>query len=82
MYKVKVNVYLKENILDPQGKAVGNALHQLGFAETQSVRIGKYVQLILDDVTDVENRVKQMCKQLLVNDVMEDMEFTIEKIQS
>ena len=82
MYKVKVNVYLKENILDPQGKAVGNALHQLGFTETQSVRIGKYVQLILDDVTDIENRVKKMCKQLLVNDVMEDMEFTIEKIQS
>ncbi len=82
MYKVKVNVYLKENILDPQGKAVGNALHQLGFVETKSVRIGKHVQLILDDVHDIENRVKQMCKQLLVNDVMEDMEFTIEKMHS
>lgn len=82
MYKVKVNVYLKENILDPQGKAVGNALHQLGFAETKSVRIGKHVQLILEDVQDIENRVKQMCKQLLVNDVMEDVEFTIEKMHS
>ena len=82
MYKVKVSVYLKENILDPQGKAVGNAMHQLGFTETKSVRIGKHVQLILDEVADVENRVKDMCKQLLVNDVMEDMEFTIEKIHS
>ena len=82
MYKVKVNVYLKENILDPQGKAVGNALHQLGFVETQSVRSGKHVQLMLEDVHDIENRVKQMCKQLLVNDVMEDMEFTIEKMHS
>jgi phosphoribosylformylglycinamidine synthase PurS subunit len=82
MYKVKVNVYLKENILDPQGKAVSNALHQLGFAEVQSVRVGKHIQLLLDDVTDLENRVKSMCSQLLVNEVMEDMEFSIEKINS
>jgi phosphoribosylformylglycinamidine synthase len=82
MYKVKVNVYLKENILDPQGKAVSNALHQLGFAEVQSVRVGKHIQLLLDDVTDLESRVKSMCSQLLVNEVMEDMEFSIEKINS
>lgn len=82
MYKVKVNVYLKENILDPQGKAVSNALHQLGFAEVQSVRVGKHIQLLLDDVTDLESRVKSMCSQLLVNEVMEDMELSIEKINS
>ena len=81
MYKVKVNVYLKENILDPQGKAVNNALHQLGFAEVESVRVGKYIQLITQDINDIETRVQDMCKQLLVNDVMEDMDFSVEKIK-
>jgi phosphoribosylformylglycinamidine synthase PurS subunit len=82
MYKVKVNIYLKENILDPQGKAVNHALQQLGFSEVESVRVGKHVQLLLSDVDDLENRVKSMCSQLLVNEVMEDMDFSIEKINS
>ena len=78
MYKIKINVYLKENILDPQGKAVGNALQQLGFNEVNAVRIGKYIE-VLSDTAD-ELRVKDMCRQLLVNDVMEDVAFTIEKL--
>lgn len=78
MYKIKINVYLKENILDPQGKAVGNALHQLGFQEVSSVRIGKYIELLSSDVD--EARIKEMCRQLLVNDVMENMDYTIEKM--
>lgn len=79
MYKVKVNVYLRENILDPQGKAVNNALHQLGFAEVQNVRVGKCIQLLVEDDAAIEQRVKEMCRQLLVNDVMEEMDFSIEK---
>jgi phosphoribosylformylglycinamidine synthase subunit PurS len=78
MYKIKVHVYLKENILDPQGKAVTNALHQLGFNEVQTVRVGKYFQLFTDNVEDLEGRIKSMCQKLLVNEVIEDVDFTIE----
>lgn len=78
MYKIKVHVYLKENILDPQGKAVTNALHQLGFNEVQTVRVGKYFQLFTDNVDDIESRIKSMCQKLLVNEVIEDVDFTIE----
>lgn len=82
MFKIKINVYLKENILDPQGKAVNNALHQLGFDHVSSVRVGKYIEIISHDADHLENKVKEMCRQLLVNDVMEDVHFTIEKIGS
>ena len=80
MYTIKINVYLKDNILDPQGKAVGNALHQLGFSEVSSVRIGKYIEIRCNETEPTEDLIKNMCRQLLVNDVMEDADFTIEKL--
>jgi phosphoribosylformylglycinamidine synthase PurS subunit len=79
MYNIDIQVYLKENILDPQGKAVHQALHQLGFSEVSSVRVGKYIRLQTEDIDNLEERIKSMCSQLLVNEVVEDMSFSIEK---
>lgn len=77
--KVKVNVYLKNGILDPQGKAVHHALEALDFKKVKEVRIGK--QIILDIDVDSEESAKveatNMAKKLLVNQVTENFDIEI-----
>ncbi|MRX72654.1 phosphoribosylformylglycinamidine synthase subunit PurS [Bacillus lacus] len=80
MYKVKVYVTLRESILDPQGGAVKGALHSMSYTEVQDVRVGKYLELILeDDGRDPAGAVKEMCEKLLANTVIEDYRFEIEE---
>jgi len=72
--KARIHVKLKPGVLDPQGKAIGNALKSLGFEGVEEVRQGKLIELDLAD-TDREAafaRVETMCKQLLANPVIED----------
>jgi phosphoribosylformylglycinamidine synthase subunit PurS len=72
--KARVHVRLKAGVLDPQGKAIGNALKSLGFAGVDEVRQGKLIELDLAD-TDPQAaraRVEAMCQQLLANPVIED----------
>ena len=73
-----VNVFLKEGVLDPQGKAAHHALDSLGFEGVKDVRIGKQIILNLDteDRTKAEAEVQEMCETLLANTVIED--YTIE----
>ncbi len=73
-----VNVFLKEGVLDPQGKAAHHALDSLGFDDVKDVRIGKQIilQLDTDDKIKAEAEVKEMCETLLANTVIED--YTIE----
>jgi phosphoribosylformylglycinamidine synthase PurS subunit len=74
----KVYVTPKRGVLDPQGKAVANALHALGFAEVDDVRIGKYVEIRLGGSRDdLSARVRAMCEKLLANQVIEDFRFEI-----
>ena len=73
-----VNVFLKDGVLDPQGKASHHALDSLGFDGVADVRIGKQIiiKLDTDDKTKAEAEVKEMCETLLANTVIED--YTIE----
>ncbi len=73
-----VNVFLKEGVLDPQGKAAHHALDSLGFDGVKDVRIGKQIvlQLETDDKSKAQAEVKEMCETLLANTVIED--YTIE----
>jgi len=73
-----VNVFLKEGVLDPQGKAAHHALDSLGFDDVKDVRIGKQIilQLDTDDKVKAEAEVREMCETLLANTVIED--YTIE----
>jgi len=79
MYRAKVFVTLRESILDPAGTAVKGSLHRLGFDEVRDARIGKYIELRLESVNDVDSRVRRMCEKLLANTVMEDFTFEIEE---
>ncbi|MBR8658915.1 phosphoribosylformylglycinamidine synthase subunit PurS [Brevibacillus sp. NL20B1] len=79
MCKAVVYVTLRQSVLDPQGHAVKGALHTLGFDEVKDVRIGKYMELVLDtaDRAQAEERVRAMCEKLLANTVIEDYRFNI-----
>jgi phosphoribosylformylglycinamidine synthase len=79
----KVYVTPKRGVLDPQGKAVAQALHALGFDEVGDVRIGKYMEIRLDvENTDAAGeRVREMCRKLLANGVIEDFRFEIADAQ-
>ena len=77
--KIRVLVRLKPGIMDVQGAAVKRALTGLGFSEVADLRIGKVIELDLDDAPgDAHARVREMCRQLLANPVLED--FTIETV--
>ncbi|TZG26091.1 phosphoribosylformylglycinamidine synthase subunit PurS [Sphingomonas montanisoli] len=74
--KTRVYVTLKGGVLDPQGKAIQNALGGLGFSGVNDVRAGKLIELEHDDdVTDAA--IEDMCKKLLANTVIEN--FRIER---
>lgn len=72
--KARVHVRLKAGVLDPQGKAIGNALAALGFTGIGEVRQGKLIELDLaeTDPARARERVEAMCKELLANPVIED----------
>ena len=76
--KAIVNVFLKEGVLDPQGKATRHALEAMKFKGVKNVRIGKQIVIDLDlnDREEAKKEVKEMCETLLANTVIED--YTIE----
>ncbi|TGB01043.1 phosphoribosylformylglycinamidine synthase subunit PurS [Halobacillus salinus] len=80
MRKVKVYITLKEGVLDPQGKAVQNSLESLEFGGVKDVRVGKYMELMIEDSKDIDKEVDQMCDKLLANPVIEDYSYTIEEV--
>ncbi|AFK54096.1 phosphoribosylformylglycinamidine synthase subunit PurS [Tistrella mobilis] len=79
MMKARVHVTLKPGVLDPQGKAIANALHGLGYAEAGEVRLGKYIELDVDaaDAATARSRVAEMCERLLANTVVENYAIEI-----
>lgn len=76
----RVYVTPKVGVLDPQGKAVQHSLHALGYPEVAEVRIGKYLEVHLAEVSreSAEVRLREMCERLLANRVIEDYRFEIE----
>lgn len=76
--RARVTVYPRREILDPQGKAIENALRRVGFPGVESVRAGKSfdIQLATTDPQAAQAELKAMCEKLLANLVVED--FTVE----
>jgi len=77
--KARIHIRLKPEVLDPQGKAIGNALKGLGFAGVGEVRQGKLIELELADTDPLaaRARVEEMCRQLLANPVIENYAIDI-----
>lgn len=72
--KARVTVMLKSGVLDPQGKAIGQALNRLGFDGVGDVRQGKVIELDIDarDQTSAHAKLSEMCEKLLANTVIEN----------
>jgi phosphoribosylformylglycinamidine synthase len=77
--KARVFVTLKNGVLDPQGKAIGHALNNLGFAAVGNVRQGKLIEIELAETDEAKARaeIKEMCEQLLANTVIETFDIEL-----
>ena len=78
--KARVHITLKNGVLDPQGKAIENALGGMGFSEISEVRQGKYIEIVLADISPAAARasVESMCEKLLANTIIENYEIDLE----
>lgn len=76
-FRVAVHITPRRGILDPQGKAVTDALHTLGFGAVQDVHVGRHVviEVDADDRATAERSTREMCERLLANPVIEDFEI-------
>jgi phosphoribosylformylglycinamidine synthase len=77
--KAIVTVMLKDGVLDPQGKAIGHALHTLGFPQVGEVRAGKIIELDLTetDAAAAKRAAEEMAQKLLANTVIESFKVEI-----
>lgn len=79
--KATVFVRLKGEVLDPQGDAVKRAMHTLGFEGVKGVRIGKLIEIEIDDAAaaapDLAARLRKMADEMLANTVIEDYEIKL-----
>jgi len=77
--KAKIHITLKNGVLDPQGRAIAGALHNMGFAQVADVRQGKYIEVEVKetDRKKAESAVEKMCAGLLANTVVENYRYEI-----
>ncbi len=78
LYRVGVHIAPRRGILDPQGKAIADALHSLGFETLSSARAGKHIvlELTASDENAAGELARAMCSRLLANPVTEDFEIS------
>jgi phosphoribosylformylglycinamidine synthase subunit PurS len=78
--KATVTVMLKNGVLDPQGKAIGHALNNLGFASVGEVRAGKVFELELTETDPGRARAQaeDMAQRLLANTIIESFQVSVD----
>lgn len=76
-FRIAVHITPRRGLLDPQGKAVGDALRTLGFNAVKNVHVGRYIVIETEayDAIAAEETVSDMCRKLLANPVTEDFEI-------
>ena len=77
--KARIHITLKKGVLDPQGRAIQQALAGLGFDAVAEVRQGKYIEIELgaSDAETARATVTDMCEKLLANTVIENYDIEI-----
>ena len=78
--KISATVTLKKDVLDPQGKVVGQTLKNMGYKNVINVRQGKYFEIELDepDKEKAKKMVEEISKKLLTNMIIEDYTINLE----
>ncbi len=81
-YLAKIKVTLRQSILDVQGKAVDHALKNLGYRTVESIRIGKYIEVTIneEEIVEAERIGNEISMKLLSNPVMENYSMELEHI--
>jgi phosphoribosylformylglycinamidine synthase subunit PurS len=76
-FRIAVHITPRKGLLDPQGKAVSDALNTLGFNGVKQVHVGRYIVIEADarDAIAAEESAAEMCRKLLANPVTEDFEI-------
>ncbi len=79
--KARIRITLKNGVLDPQGKAIQNALSALGIAGVEDVRQGKYIEVELSETSEERAKatIERMCKDLLANSVIENYAYELQR---
>ncbi|MEI7747555.1 MAG: phosphoribosylformylglycinamidine synthase subunit PurS [Chlorobiaceae bacterium] len=82
-YIAKIKVTLRQSILDVQGKAVDHALKNLGYSTVESARIGKYIEVTVneEELVQAERICNEICQKLLSNPVMENYSLELEYVK-
>lgn len=77
--KARIRITLKNGVLDPQGKAIQNALAALGIGGVNDVRQGKYIEVELAETSEdrAKETVERMCRDLLANSVIENYSYEL-----
>ncbi|NKB50344.1 MAG: phosphoribosylformylglycinamidine synthase subunit PurS [Alphaproteobacteria bacterium] len=77
--KARIHITLKNGVLDPQGKAIQQALAGLAFDGVEDVRQGKFIEIELteSDADTARVQVSDMCEKLLANTVIENYDIEI-----
>lgn len=80
--RVRIHVFLKDSVFDPQGNTVAGSLNRLGFSKVKDVRLGKVIDVEIDTPMEDEAKreAKKMCEKLLVNAVIES--YRLEMLKS
>ena len=79
MFKAEVFVEYKDGILDPQGKAVTNALENMGYSSFQGGRVGKYITFQISEPSQdvAKTKLKEICEKMLINPNIEKYRFQL-----
>lgn len=79
--KARVLVSLKDEVLDPAGRALAERLRSIGFPEVKDAKLGKYIELNIEtgDREKEKERIQEMCVKLLANPLIEDHEVLPEE---
>ena len=80
-FRLEIRVRPRPGLLDPEGKAIQNALHSLDYAQVHEVRVGKLLYLDVEATSSEEARggAEAMCRRLLANPVTEDFEIDVQE---
>ena len=83
-FRASIDIMPLPALLDPQGKAVSNNMHNIGLSGITNVRIGKHITLEVEAASqaEAEAQVKEACEQLLTNQIMEQFEFRMEALEA
>jgi len=83
LFLAKVYVTYKRGVLDPQGSTVKKALGTMGFDTVEDVRVGKYMEIMLEEKEKdlAEQKVKEMCDKVLTNPVIEEYSYDILEVK-